>query len=662
MKNPAEGTHARGNAPEITIDALTRIMRRNAPILHFSSEEEYFTYNVPDYLEVVDLHDSANHHLVAKAPLTPKDLPSDEASSKTYLSIPDDRRGIEKGDRAKTEIYVHVVGWEADGKTGFDFQYFFFYAYNGPGTLGVELIGVGSVEIGIPAGAHQGDWESIIVRTDADGRVIAVYCNQHGSGAWYLPQEMTWSDDGHPHIYVGKFGHPSYVRVGRFYNASYYLPELDVAFHLVNRTSDGPRLTTTGIVNLVATTNVPGAQVASPWWLGYRGRYGLVVFTAQGKQRFEDALAAEIAHVIPVPAIAREIAAAITGKLYSALEEILPDGPEAPIAKGWWGKPIPDGPWQRESYWWSGDARIASLPGGIDPKSSFGPSMAALGGDVHMVYRGASSDTLYSAWRSPDGWHGNTPIEIAGQTLKSDSTPGLARYRDAICMIYKGHASTTLYGAWLENGIWRGNDPLVTSAGNPESSGSPALAEFHGSLYAVYKGRKSDTVYCARFDGRSWHGNAPVADATTREPVRSKNTVALAVYDGLLHLVYVEAGSGELCLARFDGESWELDGPVRVDGRKLTSANAPAAAVVDGSLRIFFLVRSLLLSESDIFWVAYDAASRAWRGNESIGQGASIRPRTDHQVGVAAVADGLVMVYKGASSSDFYQAEYLRHA
>ena len=195
---------------------IIQTMRRNAPILIFNPDEEYYTYNVLDYLAAVDLCDAADGHVIATPPLTPANLPSGQASQQTYLSIPGNSDSLKRGDLSKTKIYVHALGWTRNGRSGYDFQYFFFYPYNGTGSLIIRLGGLDSGDIGIPAGAHQGDWESIIVRTDIEGNVIGIYCNQHSDGTWYLPGEIQWSTDLHPHIYVARSGHPSYVNAGHF--------------------------------------------------------------------------------------------------------------------------------------------------------------------------------------------------------------------------------------------------------------------------------------------------------------------------------------------------------------------------------------------------------------------------------------------------------------
>jgi Vacuolar protein sorting-associated protein 62 len=78
-------------------------------------------------------------------------------------------------------------------------QYWFFYYYNDKALAGF--------------GVHEGDWEGIQIRVDADGKADAVTYAQHDGG-----EKAQWSDveldDGAPVVYVGLGSHASYLRKG----------------------------------------------------------------------------------------------------------------------------------------------------------------------------------------------------------------------------------------------------------------------------------------------------------------------------------------------------------------------------------------------------------------------------------------------------------------
>ena len=270
-----------------------------------------------------------------------------------------------------------------------------------------------------------------------------------------------------------------------------------------------------------------------------------------------------------------------------------------------------------------------------------------------MVYKGAHSNTLYSAWFDGAAWHGNQPIAIPGGNPELNFTPGLAPYGSALYMVYKGAHSNTLYSAWFDGAAWHGNQPIAIPGGNPESNYSPALTEYQGVLYTVYKGAHSNTLYSAWFDGTAWHGNKPIAVSGSRTP-ELNYTPALVVYAGRLYMIYKGAHSNTLYFAWFDGISWHGNTPIQTAAGTPESDHEPWAATADGNLMIIYKGRS----SSNLYWAAYDDNFNWW-GNTSIGQVSPIRPRSNQTGGAATFSGGLVMVYKADNSDDFYQAQFL---
>jgi hypothetical protein len=178
----AEAAAAADNNP--VNRALRQLVTRHAPTMVFAPGEQYFSDNVPAYLDVVELRDARNGRLIAGPPLTSDNLPSGPASANTYLHIPDRNDQIKSGNLNRTEIYVHALGWTHNNRRGIDLQYFFFYPYNGNGSLLLRFATLLNEDVEIPAGYHQGDWESIIVRTDENGDLVGIYATstrrEHG--------------------------------------------------------------------------------------------------------------------------------------------------------------------------------------------------------------------------------------------------------------------------------------------------------------------------------------------------------------------------------------------------------------------------------------------------------------------------------------------------
>lgn len=634
---------------------LINVMKRNAPILIFEPEEKYFTDNVDAYLQVVDLCNLRDKSVIAKPPLTQANLPSGDPSRETFLAIPSGNEGIESGNPATTKVYVHALGWTHNGRSGYDFQYFFFYPYNGTGFLIIKLGALATGDIGIPGGNHEGDWESIIVRTDTEGNVIGIYCNQHSGGTWYLPDQLEWSSDRHPHIYVARYGHPCYASVGHFPtpkgDLTVSVGGLEFGVQLDNVTGKGRMLPTAPIAELVAASFVPGTDITPPWWLDYLGRYGLVTYNEQDLKRITGTLE-DVLHKVAVPEpIAGEAAAQIANWLVDKLEEITPDGPEPPKTKGWWDTVQSDGPWRTLDYHWIGNTAISSLESHIDPRSDFGPSLAVSGETVHMVYKGYKTNALYAATYDGLQWLGNTPIKIAGGDPESNRTPGLAWFKDKLYMAYKRADSNALYIAWYDGTAWHGNEVIRVPGGlDPMSDDGPALAAFNGQLYMVHKaqGPFSNELYLSWYDGVRWHGNRPITIPQGNSPL-SPGRPALVKYDDLLFMVFRAAdASKSLYAAWFDGLQWHGNTTIQTPTGIPVSTHEPWAAVAGGELMVMFKSQS----SDELWWVAYDQAF-GWWGNSRI---TPISPQSDQSGAAVAYGHGLLTVYKAHNGTDFYQS------
>jgi hypothetical protein len=650
---------AEGSSMPETGDPLPWIlytMRRNAPILSFHPDEKYLTYNVPDYLQNVQLYGSRGT-LLAQPPLTPQNLPMGSASAGTYLNIPADRQWIEAGDLQKTKIYAHALKWSHDVFSGVDFQYFFFYPYNGKGFISIRFPGIPENDIEIPAGAHQGDWESIIVRTDTDGNVIGIYCNQHGSGQWYLPGQLQWQG-GHPIIYVARSGHPSFDSVGHFPthggDFTFKFFGLTVGVQLDNVTGRGRQLPTADLAELVATSYFDGTQVREPWWLNYLGRFGQVVFADKDKEETSAILAGVLGVAMPSP-IARRFADAITAQIFSILGDIEPDGPEAPKAKGWWNTIRDDGPWANVSRSWSGNQKISSLPGHIDPRSRDNLALAPFGDALCLAFRGESSNQLYEAWYDGSSWRGNTPIRTASGSLPlSTHGPALATYGGRLHMAFKAENSNVLYLAWFDGTRWQGNTPINTDHGIAESTSAPALATYEGQLYLAFKGAGSNGIYLCRYDGGPWRGNTLLQ--TDHGVPASTGSPALAVYNGALYMTFKGETSDELYMARFNGGQWRGNTPITTDHGAALSPITPWMAPLADELMMLFKG-----SDSDYIYLA-GLLGTAWVGNERLSRTTPISPLTNVPGAIALLGDELVMVFKGADSNRLYQANCKKSA
>lgn len=325
---------------DVVIDYIKQIVKNVAPIVYLHPDEHYKPSSVEFYFENVQF--VRQDGSISGPPMTSENLPMGPEIPGTHLSIPARNDWVKAGDLASAKAYVHVLALP-EGR-GFDLQYFFFYPYNGTVFLGVKAF-FQTAKIGLPFGSHQGDWESIIVRVDRQGKVLGIYCNQHSGGAWYLPGSYDVVGQ-QPVVYSALHGHPTFPRAGDFPTEGIVIPTPGFTFFLDNQTKKGDAWDCSRQHELVAITGVSSVTFPEPWWLDFLGRYGGVpkptpeVVAAVKKAILGWLLAVPFIPAVLTERLAEEVAAVLVPWYYASAEE----GPTAPKGKGWWNQVIPDGP------------------------------------------------------------------------------------------------------------------------------------------------------------------------------------------------------------------------------------------------------------------------------------------------------------------------------
>lgn len=182
--------------------------------------------------------------------------------------------------------YVHIRKVAAHANW-WDYQYMFYYPYNGK-------IGGG--------GAHEGDWEMITVRVNMDTeKIVSIYMAVHsGEGKWYQPNQCQFSN-GHVVVYSAKHSHASYPRAKR------YKRKLLPSDYTNNK---GPIWNCYKNVVYVGTINKPKKNQE---WIQYSGYWGEI-----GDR--------PILNFLKIKGV--EIG--ITGPTFPS------DGPHGPAYKDWW--------------------------------------------------------------------------------------------------------------------------------------------------------------------------------------------------------------------------------------------------------------------------------------------------------------------------------------
>jgi hypothetical protein len=316
---------------KVAADPLTKaeieaLISRYGPILRFHPDEKYLMCSIEWFLQHAHLHDSTNrnvidHPSVAQLPTGPKE------GRRYWLTLDDNAKG---GSLPTAKAYVHAYAPEGQGHT--DLQFFFFYAYNGPGTLHLFTT-ISSGDAGVqPLGEHYGDWETCVLRVDnVTKKLIGVWLSQHESGQWFDASKLDrFQRKGEQIIiYSSRNGHAVYSGTGP--NPTYEGDYLAVSWYLRNDTADGGE-------SLDCSTRyqlVSGPSVNEPRWIDYPYRWGpedthTEITQEQATEIVEVALGT-LSFLVPTGLAGRVVAAIIS---VFRTEDL--NGPEGPKQKDSW--------------------------------------------------------------------------------------------------------------------------------------------------------------------------------------------------------------------------------------------------------------------------------------------------------------------------------------
>lgn len=154
---------------------------------------------------------------------------------------PGERAWMRRGDPERAKAYVNV----RVGAATTELQYWFLYAYNGPGSVYLKRLGwnlryapAGDYELG-EVGVHEGDWEHITVTIDnRTGRATGcLYLAAHRSGEYVELSRCQVPVGGELRLQVhaSRNGHASYPEAERYYQVTVKAGLLE--FRLLNDAS-----------------------------------------------------------------------------------------------------------------------------------------------------------------------------------------------------------------------------------------------------------------------------------------------------------------------------------------------------------------------------------------------------------------------------------------
>jgi Vacuolar protein sorting-associated protein 62 len=213
-----------------TLEEISTIVRRTAPILYLHDDEPYLPSSVDWYLEHATLVSKNGERIQlsvdSKSPeerllIWEGEWPCPNDSSDYWLEVPEE---VLAGDIKSARSYVSI----RRAKEGFlDITHWFWYPGNGSGTARLRTLAFDTTIMTEEAvlltslGFHVSDWEHITIRVtdDTENRITEVYLSQHAGGHWLNPAQLEFEPSGHLAVYSSKNGHAIYPSVGANYTA-----------------------------------------------------------------------------------------------------------------------------------------------------------------------------------------------------------------------------------------------------------------------------------------------------------------------------------------------------------------------------------------------------------------------------------------------------------
>ncbi|KAH8670113.1 vacuolar protein sorting-associated protein 62 [Tricladium varicosporioides] len=331
-----------------TLNGLTRAELEEAiakygPILQLHKDEIYENCSVEWFLERSSLYDSKTNTTIVHP--TAAQLPQAAAEEKRYWFTLEDRG--KSGDLSTAKAYVRAY-WN-QGMTYTDLQFWFFSAYNGPGTAKVNgllmdtIAHTGTANMA-PMGEHVGDWEYCVIRVDNKGKhILKVILSQHGDAVTIEGKDLYKSfemiDGTHPVIYSSRNGHAIYPSAGPNYTHYEKQPKggipAGIEFWLRNDTVKGGKsLESSKKYQVISADWLEGAEaISQPAWVNYRYRWGPEgTVTHMTSESVKEILSAALGWLSTLLPFVVTVSAAILPQFKK--DDI--NGPGAPIIQGAW--------------------------------------------------------------------------------------------------------------------------------------------------------------------------------------------------------------------------------------------------------------------------------------------------------------------------------------
>jgi hypothetical protein len=230
--DPATDLVAAAAAPEAVAAAVPRVVRRYAPLVWLNSGEQNFPTTGQSFVNHSRLRwakplfpddnvdstvDSSRLGAASSNPYThefdgrtyeaddytrPRGTEADRNGLPTgygfFLDLDNDARGGMRSTSANNRVYRSAARVYYDYQPRKDVTYWFFYAYNN----------------GFGPQNHEGDWERVEVRLNANNRATQTVYHQHGGSETLQWRETPRVGRTHPVVFSARGSHASYPTAG----------------------------------------------------------------------------------------------------------------------------------------------------------------------------------------------------------------------------------------------------------------------------------------------------------------------------------------------------------------------------------------------------------------------------------------------------------------
>jgi len=209
---------------------------------------------------------------------TATNLPQTGKDGQYYLKLNDEGK---KGVFSTAKAYVRAL-WHA-GMPHTDLQFWFFNAYNGPGTLHIDGLMMDSItsngDIDVhPLGEHVGDWEMCMVRVNNTTlNIDAIWLSQHAKGQFFTADQIDRAFDfqgTQPIIFSARNGHGNFARAGANPTEFRKIGGIPAGFDFFVRNDCAPGGSKLDCAKTYDLVSADFVGIKEPAWLTYPFRWG----------------------------------------------------------------------------------------------------------------------------------------------------------------------------------------------------------------------------------------------------------------------------------------------------------------------------------------------------------------------------------------------------